>query len=89
MCALGSLPAGATLTGSLLRAPRPSSGQFGLEGAAARLEAAVDSVLDAGFRTPDIYAPGTTRVGCKKVRRARGRVAGAWEDRTVPHVRPR
>ena len=41
--------------------------QFGMEAAAARLEASVEAVLNAGYRTPDIHAAGTTLVGCKKM----------------------
>ena len=46
--------------------------QFGLESAAARLEATVDAVLDAVLRTPDIYAPGPgiQKVGCKAMAEA-------------------
>ena len=35
--------------------------------AAARIEAAVDSVLSQGLRTPDIYSEGTTRVGTREM----------------------
>jgi 3-isopropylmalate dehydrogenase len=33
--------------------------------AADRIEQAVLSVLAQGYRTGDIYAPGTTKVGCQ------------------------
>ncbi|HEX2916197.1 MAG TPA: 3-isopropylmalate dehydrogenase [Chloroflexia bacterium] len=36
---------------------------YGLETEAADLEAAIDAVLDAGYRTPDLYEPGLTKVG--------------------------
>ena len=36
---------------------------FGLADQAARIEAAVQSVLAQGLRTPDIFEPGTTKVG--------------------------
>lgn len=36
---------------------------FGLAEQAARIEAAVQSVLAQGLRTPDIFEPGTTKVG--------------------------
>jgi len=35
--------------------------------AAARIEAAVDSVLSQGLRTPDIYSEGKTRVGTREM----------------------
>ena len=35
--------------------------------AAARIESAVNAVLDAGLRTPDIHSEGTTRVGTKEM----------------------
>ena len=35
------------------------------EAAAADLEAAVDTVLNAGYRTGDLMAPGCTQLGCK------------------------
>jgi 3-isopropylmalate dehydrogenase len=35
------------------------------EPAAADLEAAVDRVLEAGFRTADLWSEGTTRLGCR------------------------
>ena len=38
---------------------------FGLEAEACAIEKAVDEVLDAGFRTADIYTPGTVLVGTK------------------------
>ncbi|XP_051219442.1 3-isopropylmalate dehydrogenase 2, chloroplastic [Lolium perenne] len=40
---------------------------LGLESAAKRIEAAVTATLDNGFRTGDIYSPGTTLVGCKRM----------------------
>jgi len=35
--------------------------------AAARIEKAVDAVLTQGLRTPDIYSPGTTKVGTREM----------------------
>jgi 3-isopropylmalate dehydrogenase len=37
---------------------------LGLESAAKRIEAAVTATLDNGFRTGDIYSPGTVRLVC-------------------------
>ena len=31
------------------------------------LEKAVEGILEAGYRTPDIWSTGYTKVGCKKV----------------------
>ena len=42
---------------------------FGLNAEADAIEAAVTEVLDAGYRTPDIYSEGTTKVGTKKMGR--------------------
>ena len=36
---------------------------FGIEEAALRVEQAVKAVLAAGYRTGDIYEPGTRKVG--------------------------
>lgn len=40
---------------------------LGEENAAKRVEAAVTETLNNGFRTGDIYSPGTTLVGCKRM----------------------
>lgn len=40
---------------------------FGLIEEAKAIEAAVDKVLEAGYRTTDIYSDGTEKVGCKKM----------------------
>ena len=40
---------------------------FNLEDQAARIESAVKKVLAAGYRTGDIYEPGTRRVGTKEM----------------------
>ncbi|GJN01254.1 hypothetical protein PR202_ga18506 [Eleusine coracana subsp. coracana] len=40
---------------------------LGEENAAKRIEAAVIETLNHGFRTGDIYSPGTTLVGCKRM----------------------
>jgi 3-isopropylmalate dehydrogenase len=40
------------------------------EAAAADLEAAVDRVLEAGFRTADLPAEGTTVLGCEAMGQA-------------------
>ncbi|KAM0831163.1 hypothetical protein ACQ4PT_065737 [Festuca glaucescens] len=40
---------------------------LGAENAAKRIETAVEQTLDNGFRTGDIYSPGTTLVGCKRM----------------------
>jgi 3-isopropylmalate dehydrogenase len=40
---------------------------FNLEAQAARIENAVKKVLAAGYRTGDIYEPGTRRVGTKEM----------------------
>lgn len=42
---------------------------FGLNAEADAIEAAVTEVLDAGYRTPDIYSEGTIKVGTKKMGR--------------------
>ena len=42
---------------------------FGLNAEADAIEAAVTEVLDAGYRTPDIYSEGTTKVGPKEMGR--------------------
>lgn len=42
---------------------------FGLNAEADAIEAAVTEVLDAGYRTPDIYREGTTKVGTKEMGR--------------------
>ena len=52
-------PLGTILSGALLL--RHS---LGLEQEAAAIEKAVSEVLDAGFRTPDIYSEGKEKVGC-------------------------
>lgn len=40
---------------------------FGLTEEAAAINKAVDTVLDLGYRTPDLYSEGTKKVGCKKM----------------------
>lgn len=40
---------------------------FGLTEEAKAINKAVDKVLDMGYRTPDIYSEGTTKIGCKKM----------------------
>ena len=40
---------------------------FGLDATAARVEAAVEEVLAAGFRTPDVAAPGSRVVGTREL----------------------
>ena len=40
---------------------------FGLNDAANKIEAAVDEVLEAGYRTYDIMDEGKTRVGTKEM----------------------
>lgn len=40
---------------------------FGDEAAAVRIENAVRKVLAQGYRTGDIFEPGTTRVGTKQM----------------------
>jgi len=35
------------------------------EGAAAAIESAVDRVLEAGFRTADLWSEGTIKLGCQ------------------------
>ena len=40
---------------------------FGLEKEAQAIEKAVDKVLDEGYRTADMLAPGCTRVGCTEM----------------------
>ena len=42
---------------------------FGLNAEADAIEVAVTEVLDAGYRTPDIYSEGTTKVGTKEMGR--------------------
>lgn len=55
-------PLGTILSGAMLL--RHS---LGLEKEAAAIEAAVENVLDAGYRTADIYADGLTRVKCSEM----------------------
>lgn len=40
---------------------------FGLTEEAAAINKAVDTVLDLGYRTADLYSDGTEKVGCKKM----------------------
>ena len=40
---------------------------FGLEAQAQRIEAAVKQVLAQGFRTGDIFEPGTKKVGTREM----------------------
>ena len=40
---------------------------FALEDAALRIETAVEKVLAQGYRTTDIYEPGTQKVGTKEM----------------------
>ncbi|MGN0134058.1 MAG: isocitrate/isopropylmalate family dehydrogenase, partial [Anaerotignum sp.] len=42
---------------------------FGLVEESKAIEDAVTKVLDAGYRTPDIYSEGTTKVGTKEMGR--------------------
>ena len=42
---------------------------FGLTEESAAIENAVTKILDAGYRTPDIYTEGTTKVGTKEMGR--------------------
>ena len=55
-------PLGTILSGALLL--RHS---LGLEAEAAAIEAAVTQVLDAGYRTGDIWSEGCTKVGCTQM----------------------
>jgi 3-isopropylmalate dehydrogenase len=55
-------PLGTILSGALLL--RHS---LGLEEEAAAVERAVSAVLDAGFRTPDIWSEGMEKVGCTRM----------------------
>ena len=55
-------PLGTILSGAMLL--RHS---LGLETEAAAIEAAVEKVLDAGYRTGDIWSEGCTRVGCTQM----------------------
>lgn len=49
-------------TGTILSAAMLFRYSLGQEAAAAAIEAAVDSVYEAGYRTPDLFAAGLTRV---------------------------
>lgn len=40
---------------------------FGLIEESKAINKAVDKVLDMGYRTPDIYSEGTTKIGCKRM----------------------
>ena len=40
---------------------------FDLAAEADAIEAAVSRVLDAGYRTGDIFSPGCTKVGCTEM----------------------
>ncbi|MBI5827822.1 MAG: 3-isopropylmalate dehydrogenase, partial [Deltaproteobacteria bacterium] len=40
---------------------------FDMEAAAVEIENAVETVLNKGYRTPDIYSAGTTKVGCREM----------------------
>ena len=55
-------PLGTILSGALLL--RHS---LGLEAEAKAIESAVSDVLDAGYRTADIFAEGMTKVSCTKM----------------------
>jgi 3-isopropylmalate dehydrogenase len=52
--------------GTILSASMLLRESFGLRREAAWIESAVDTLFLNGIRTPDIVAPGTTRVGCRE-----------------------
>ena len=53
--------------GTILSAAMMLRHSFNLDEEATCIEAAVDRVLDAGFRTADILSKGCTRVGCQEM----------------------
>ena len=52
---------------SILSAAMMLRQSFGLEPQAGRIEAAVRSALRVGYRTDDIFQPGTKRVGTREM----------------------
>ena len=55
--------------GTILAAAMMLRFSFDMASEADCIEAAVSAVLDAGFRTGDIYTPGSCRVGCGEMGR--------------------
>ena len=55
--------------GTILSAAMMLRYSFDMEEEAAAIETAVSKVLDAGYRTGDIWSPGCTRVGCSEMGR--------------------
>ena len=55
--------------GTILSAAMMLRYSFDMEEEAAAIENAVSKVLDAGYRTGDIWSPGCTRVGCSEMGR--------------------
>lgn len=68
--------------GTILSASMMMRESFGLQREAEWIESAVDRLFVNGIRTPDIVAPGTTRVGCAEFGgRLRAEMAGAAKQR--------
>ncbi len=68
--------------GTILSASMMLRESFGLLREAEWIESAVDRLFENGVRTPDIVAPGTTRVGCAEFgERLRAEMAGAAKQR--------
>ena len=55
--------------GTILAAAMMLRFSFDMAAEADAIEAAVSTVLDAGYRTGDIYAPGCTKIGCSEMGR--------------------
>lgn len=53
--------------GTILSAAMLLRHSLGLEEEAAAVEAAVEKVLDAGYRTGDIWSEGCEKVGCRRM----------------------
>ena len=55
--------------GTILSAAMMLRFSFDMAEEADRIEEAVSRVLDAGYRTGDIFSPGCTKVGCSEMGR--------------------
>jgi 3-isopropylmalate dehydrogenase len=68
--------------GTILSASMMLRESFGLRTEAERIESAVERLFLNGIRTPDIVAPGTTKVGCREFGdRLRTEMAGTVKQR--------
>jgi 3-isopropylmalate dehydrogenase len=67
--------------GTILSASMMLRESFGMQREAEWIESAVDRLFTNGIRTPDIVAPGTTRVGCNEFgERLRAEMTGALKQ---------